>query len=243
MSNIVLIQRPVRISTLLEFNPASVGTLGQDFDLRYNVTLNNLDVEEIGDNYTINTPNDPLVQANTSFQPVFNSSDSNFNGLPTMTADGVNEFMKTADYSTAQSQPNTIAYVFKANATGAFVFYYDGAGFNQRHFFIDADNPWQVGADDALSGQFADTDPHIMIARYNTTNSDWFVDGGTAQNTGNMGSNTLGAFTFAARNAGTNPANVTLARALIWTDLLTDAEVNLAGNGLSSLYNLPWTDI
>jgi len=89
----------------------------------------------------------------------------------------------------------------------------------------------------------ADTNVNILCIRYNGASSDSYINGGTADGSGNIGANDLGGLTLGTRYDGTNPADMKAARVALYDGLLSDANANLVGNALATRYGTTWTDI
>ncbi len=231
----------------LTFTPSDISDLFVHYDSR--------DVEVTGTNVTqLNdqTDNDHnAVQATIANQPSLVATDSDFNGMPSVSFDGVDNVMATAAFSEEQAQPNTYIMVFKAANTFAGTFF-DGIATQKKNtFFIDLQssapiNPWTVQAEGGKAVKSAiasDTNVHIVVLRLNTSSTTGYIDGTTLFNNVDPGDDEITGLTFGSEDDETLHKGFKMPSFLMYNRLLTNPEINFIGNYLSDLYGADWTDI
>lgn len=178
------------------------------------------------------------VQATAADQPFFDTVE------PAIDFDGVSEFLATAAYSGAFTQPVTIFVVAKRNVQGVNESITDNSGIGNFVIQPRTFNTYTVNAGTSLNSSDAtDTNFNIIAVQYNTTNSNIFKNGGPATN-GDVGSNTMEGLTIGSNNGGTtNFLNGSVKFVFVKNTLLTDDEMNQMGNYLADRFSLTWTDI
>ena len=192
------------------------------------------------------TGND-LAQTNNNNRPLFVESDPNFNNRPIVRFDGVSEFMKTAAFSADLVQPSTMFVACRVlDLDSGFKYMVDGIELTKR-YILDvsglAGRPWSPFAGVDMPGDPADLDPHIHAIRFNTTNSDYFLDGGLPSSSGDIGSFDLSGLTIGGIFSGASFTELDLAEFILYDKLLSDDEVNQVGRYLGYRYSNIWTDI
>jgi len=217
--------------------------LVSDWDASYEITLNGSDVSQW-------TPSagdaNLLVQATAADQPLYNSTDADFNGHASIQFDGVTENLATiALLSGNMTQPTTVFVVMKMIVAGITKTVFDGIdGTDRQASIISGFGAFNPFAGASMTGTLAaDTNVNILCIRYNGASSDSYINGGTADGSGNIGANDLGGLTLGTRYDGTNPADMKAARVALYDGLLSDANANLVGNALATRYGTTWTDI
>lgn len=217
---------------------ATIPGLYCDYDLRVGVTLNGSDISAI----SCQQGNENMIQATAADQPLFIATDSDFNNQPSAEFDGVTETM-TSDYASAFEQPNTIFVVGKQAVTGAGQqFFWDGRTSTNRHFFLDNDNPMQMGDNNTdINGANANTNAYIFAGRWALL-ANFYLDG-VLQGSGDTqtGGQSFDGFQLAARNGGAaNFANWKFTRLLFYFRGLNNSELNAIGTELAGIYGQSW---
>lgn len=223
------------------FSPFRVGAPIVLLDAAKDVTLNGADVSNWGDQS--GNGNDPL-QGTAANQPLFNASDSDFNGEPSLSFDGVSEFLQSAGFAGgAISQPNTIFIVYKFGDNVSAQVLYDGIADPGRNSFVISGTQGIIhgGADRDIHTE--DTDPHISLNLFNKASSDSFYDGAQTTPSDTIGVEDMGGLTLAAFNNGTIWSNVKIAYCLIYNSKLSVSAQNYVGNALALRFGTTWTDI
>ena len=231
LTPVTAVSSPIEIQKLISWFKADKG-----------IALNGANVSQWDD--PINQHN--LIQATAADQPLYSSSDSDFNNKPSVTFDGGNEFLQTVAFGTALSQPITTFLVGKLNLVdGQFDFFFDGIHVDNRlSIFAGSGDIWQLSSGSSISGGATDTNGHIFAGQHNGASSNLYVDGGAANASGNSFSDTATGITMAAVYSGASLfANVTIAELIVYEALVSDANTNKIGNYLAAEYNLNWTDI
>ena len=229
------------------FEPSDISNLFVHYDSR--------DIEVTGTNVTqlndLSTNSHNAVQATVADQPSLVASDSDFNGMPSVSFDGTDSVMATAAFSEEQAQPNTYIMVFKAANTFAGTFF-DGIATQKKNtFFIDLQgsapiNPWTVQAEGGKAVKSAiasDTNVHIVVLRLNTSSTTGYIDGTTLFNNVDPGDDEITGLTFGSEDDETLHKGFKMPSFLMYNRLLTNPEINFIGNYLSDLYGADWTDI
>ncbi len=229
------------------FEPSDISNLFVHYDSR--------DIEVTGTNVTqlndLSTNSHNAVQATVADQPSLVASDSDFNGMPSVSFDGTDSVMATAAFSEEQAQPNTYIMVFKAANTFAGTFF-DGIATQKKNtFFVDLQgsapiNPWTVqaeGGKEVKSAIASDTNVHIVALRLNTSSTTGYLDGTTLFNNVDPGDDEITGLTFGSEDDDTLHKAFKMPSFLMYNRLLTDPEINFIGNYLSDLYGTTWTDI
>ncbi len=212
------------------------------YDAAFKV-LNGSDVSELTDQ-TANGKD--LLQTTASKQPLWISSDSNFNNLPSAQGDSV-EWLQTAVYANSPlSSPNTAFMVFKQDATPASnKAIIDSLTVNERHLLQN----FNTGAyrffagSGTLTGGTTDTSAHVMVLIFNGASSLVYKNGGAAIISGDPGPDDTTGLTIMSDKLGANGIAVRFAEFGIHDGLLTDVDINLVGNHLADKYGTTWTDI
>lgn len=227
------------------FSPSDISGLTVWLDAAFK-TLNGSDVSQLND---LSGNGNHLVQATASDQPLWNSSDSNFNNLPSVSFDGINHSLEVATFvGGAITQPNTIFLIGKLDANVGLEFAFDGgnAGTDRHTLYTITSGvkPFAIGAPTELAGN---TDPgltvHILGLQFNTTSSNLYMDGGTVEASGDVGADDMNGIMMGARFSSTFNGEWTIAEILVYNSSLSDADMNLVGNYLASKYLATWTDI
>ena len=188
-----------------------------------------------------------LAQTTNSDRPLFVASDPNFNNKPVIRFDGVSEFMATPAFSADLSQPNTMFVVCRMiDLDSGIKYLVDGIELTKRHLFnvhIDSGRPWSAFAGAELKGSNADTNTHIHAIRFNTTNSGYYLGGGSVDASGDIGSFDLSGLTVGSNFANSNFTNVDVAEIILYDKLVSDSEMNQIGRYLGNRYASPWENI
>lgn len=228
----------INIGTALKggqgFSPFAVGRPIALLDAALGITLNGADVSNWADQ---SGEGNDVLQGTTADQPLWNSSDSDFNGNPSVEFDGVTEDLESAVFAGGDLiQPNTIIGVYKmADVVGTQVMW-DSLTFPKRNAFntVAAQAVLFAAANQNIHTE--DTNPHILMALYNGASSDSWHDGTQSTPAGSVGANVSDGITLGADiNGGTNAA-VKFAYFLIYNKELTAAERNYIGRGFAARF-------
>ena len=223
------------------FNPDNYGTTLAILDAGLGVTLNGSDVSSHADQ---SSEGNDVTQATASKQPLYNSSDSNFNNQPSFTFDGSSEYLSRATLASgAASQPNTVISVYKLANTTGFHAMHDGVGSGNRHNAESDGTNLSLNAGSGAYADSVDTSAHIQLVEYNNTSSKVWIDG-VAGSTVSIGTNALNGLAIGV-NLNLNGAYFAgeIAYTLIYAGLLSTANKNSVGNGLATKLGLSWSDI
>lgn len=182
-----------------------------------------------------------LFQLTASKRPIFTDSDADFNDLPVISFDGVDDLLVTNTFSGgAMSHPNTIFLVARWDTN------------NSRYMMDGIDSANRAGFQEFTSNnslvitilrEYAgvDTDAHIFVIEWNDTASKLLVDGGAAA-AGNAGNHSLTGITLGAKYDGTAPGEITVAELIVYDGLLSFTDQDTIGNELATRYDLTWTN-
>lgn len=224
------------------FSPFAVGSPFLLLDAAIGITLNGADVSDWADQSGVG--ND-AAQGTPGNQPLFNTSDANFNGQPSITFDGVSEWLGRATLiGGAISQPNTIFIVYKfANIVGVHSLF-DGRGASNRHSLTTSGANFFMLAGTSQSIHVPNTDPHILATLFNTTASDSWRDGIQTTPAGTVGTQSLNGLAIGTnQSTGSGFHAGEIAYILAYNAILSDGAKNYIGNGLAGRFGTTWTDI
>lgn len=223
------------------FAPDDISGLVVWYDSQFK-TLNGSNVSALLDQ----GPNsDDITQSTAADQPLWNSSDSDFNNQPSIQGDTVSEFMDISAFTGGDvAQPSTIVTVAKFISVVSFRFMYDSDNNSFRQtMFLDSGGPWGIFAGTTLSGGTGDTSPHIFIAIFNGASSKLYVDGGTAVLSGDAGTQAMRGLTICARNLPANYSDVKMAEKVIYDNEVSASDLNDLGSHYDSKYGITYTNI
>ena len=164
-----------------QFDPFAVGQPVLLFDAAKGITLNGADVSLWADQS--GNGND-VSQGTAADQPLWNASDADFNGQPSIEGDGVSESI-TAVTGLLTAQPNTIFMVYKRISGGGRFF--DTSGTAARQIMY---GNMTIYAGTAQALFVGDTNAHVIAFDWNAASSDAWLDG--VQNTPGGSPGTLG---------------------------------------------------
>lgn len=185
-----------------------------------------------------------ISQATPGDQPLFNASDSNFNNQPSITFDGVSEFLNRSTFTGgALSQPNTIFLLKKVSVSTGTQIYIDGQG-AARHAIFQAGSVYRVFAGaNYISDLATDTNTNIITSLGNGASSNLWKNGVPAGSTGNAGTVSMNGLVVGADITPANFFAGEIAYCLIYNFNLSDTAKNYIGNGLAARFGTTWTDI
>lgn len=227
------------------FSPTDLTTLTAWFRGDLGVTLNGSDVSDWADQSGLFSD---FAQSTASQQPLFNSSNSNFNNRPTLDFDRTTfENMQTGTV-TAISHPFTIFIVVKwASFGGVPDFIHDGTqAANRVQFLTTGGNQKRIAAGTTgITGTAFDTNTHVYLLEFNSTTSAIYVDGGATDASGDIGdTDALVSFTIAGDRLGNqNNGSISIAELVVTSDLPSVSDRNLTGNYMANRYGTTWTNI
>jgi hypothetical protein len=140
-----------------------------------------------------------LDQSTSTNQPVTNSA--TINGLNVIDF-GSNDFLQTAAFTSAITQPITHFVVVKRDSDWGWVF--DGLAVNETDLWMSSQGAWNIGASSNIGVLgYLDTEVHIMRAEFDGVNSALYMDGFPIL-TGNTGSGGMTGLTVGSFYAGTS---------------------------------------
>lgn len=232
----------ISIGTQQAFSPMAITDLIAWYDAAKGITLNGADVSQWDDQS--GNGND-LSQGTAADQPLFNSSDANFNNQPSLTFDGVSEWINRVTFNGGSiSQPNTLFLVYKlADLVGSQISLDGGASGTRNALESIGSNFSMIAGGSSQTVFTSDTNTHVLAALFNQASSIAWIDGTPSPAPATPGSNvmnglSLGAFPIpAAFFAGE------IVEVIIYDKQIFPTELNLAGNFLSSKHGTIWTNI
>lgn len=211
------------------------------FDASKGITLNGADVSQ-WDDQSGNGNN--LIQGTEANQPLFNSSDANFNNQASLTFDGVSErLVRTTFVGGELSQPNTIFLVYKFADTAATYVVLDGK--TTRHLFFSSTTVSTImhgGTNQNIHA--VSTTTHVLVLLFNGASSLAWRDGILSTPAGSPGTSTFNGIVLGANQ----PENLSfmngeISEILVYNKDLSGAEKNIVGNYQANRYGTTWTDI
>ncbi len=226
--------------TSSEFDPGSIAGLILHLDSALGITPNGSDVAQWGD---LTAEGNDLIQNVASQQPVYNSSDADFNNLPSVGFNGQDEFMSTLAFASGSlSQPTTIFMAIKNDSPTPVGNVFAGiTGGKQSYFYSSSKHVMWSGI--SLVGATVDQSLHIIGMQFDGTSGKGFLDGDTATWAGNSGTLVLDGLTLGARWDQVNFTSIRVAKVLIYDSKLINSDMNLVGNALATKYGSSWTDL
>ena len=182
----------VILSTVGSFN------ITQRFD-DFKLGLTGFDPTAIVQATDLSISKNHATQTTEALQPLFDivNRRANFNGAKLLE--------RVAFTNGTISQPNTIAALGKFNVAGASGGkLYDGTTSTQRHLFQQTGaSTWRMHAGVSLDVAGGDTVEHVFMCEFNTTSGQFFIDGGAAEASGNVGTQVLGGISIGGDENGT----------------------------------------
>ncbi len=226
------------------FDPADISDLFAWYDAGKGITLNGSDVSQWDDQS--GNGND-AVQATATRQPLFESSNSDFNDKPAVFFDSDTNSM-VAPFASGTTQPFTVFVVWDADSTGVSNSGRVFANFTSTTpaFLQLQATTVQARAGASLSYTIGSVpySPRISSILYNSTDSEILEDG-VPQVSGDAGAvdfGTAGMVIGNSRNFNRG-RDGSIAELLIYDKELSTSEHNEVGNYLATKYGLTWTDI
>lgn len=225
------------------WSPFAVGQPIAILDAAQGITLNGSNVSGWADQ---SGQGNDATQGTAADQPGWISIDGNFNSQPSVSADGVSEFMESAIFSNGEiAQPNTIFAVMKYESLGGGTpILLDGIDAAKRNamFHGAADFSLYAGTT-VVAVHSRDTNAHVWGTLFNGASTKSWLDG-TEASPATPGANPLSGITlFATVGGGSAYGPAKLAYLLIYNADLSDAAKNYIGNGLATRFGTTWTDI
>lgn len=217
------------------FSPLDISDLIAWFDANVGITLNGADVSLWEDQS--GNGND-LIQGTAADQPVFNASDADFDGKPSV---GIlsGERLRTAAFASALSQPNTIFIVLKKNATNT-GHAYDGIISSSQQSFA-RENQMRGGATLSLSGSIGTAKALLTNIFNGVTSESW--NAGTSMGSGDAGAHTMTGLTLGSRYDGASSVDGQVPEFLIYGKELSVPEHNQVGNYLADKFDFTWVTV
>ncbi len=180
-------------------------------------------------------------QADSTKQPLYIASDTDFNNEPTVQFNGTNEYLRSADFTNDVKQADTIIFAFKSTTTVTGTFF-DGNSVATRNAFA-AGTDYILSSGMVLIGGTGDTDKHIAVIRFSDANTVVYIDGGPAIISGNAGDSPLNGLNFGCNLLESACKAFKLAEFLLYDKSLSDAEINNIGGYLGEKYGITWTAV
>lgn len=144
----------------------------------------------------------PATQGTGSMQPTYNASVPAFNGKATISGDGVDDFLQTANWSGVLAQPFSVFCVGNFSGTGMDM--WDGNDATNSAYFRARSLNYRIHAGTIAQGGTPDTDPHYFLANYVGASSGLLIDGATIISA-DAGSNGIDGLSILANQGGGMP--------------------------------------
>ena len=231
------------------FSPSDISDMKCWWDAALGIALNGANVSEWEDQS--GNGND-IVQTIATDQPLYNVTDSDFNNLPSINFNGIDEGMAFLAFSGGRlSQPLTHVIVLKSNTTATTRSYYMDSGDGNSFRCISREEP--SGNLSMFAGSVQDsgdlrlTSSNVLYFQYDSgsINSGIWRNGVPLITDINCGSNDYEGVSLARR--GSNDSNngaFDVAEILVYEKALTVSEKNDLGNYLQAKYSTAaWTPV
>lgn len=192
---------------------------------------------------TTTVSGDDFAQLSTPAQLSYNLVDADFNSLPSLEANGTNQFISTPVFSGGiLSQPTTVVIVYKIIVKQAYNIIYDSIANPKTNLYNQFSGNF---IQNSLFGSSApDLTPQIAVCINNTSTSLTYVGGGSpVVGPGDAGSNNLSGLRLGSQHTLSVYSNIKWAELRVYTGVKTDEKINTMCNQLATRYALPWADI
>lgn len=183
-----------------------------------------------------------LVAALPLQQPVWNSTDADFNGLPSLTFNG--DFLENVDYG-IYPQPLTLWTIFKLEDLTLSKFYWDGERLANRHScHSTTGNKFNVFAPTSVAGGTMQTSTAIIFTTiYNGASSRFYIDGALIAS-GNMGTNASRGLALGSTYNAASGGHLKFGEVALYGELQSVSDLNTIGALLQAKFNTAaWTTI
>jgi hypothetical protein len=208
------------------------------------ITLNGGTVSAWADQSGTGDSNKNCTQGTAANQPTYNASDAGYNGKPTLSFDGTNDFMVSAVWSVAPTTVGTVLAVCEcassgtriifcfASAGGSGELYANGGGATDLHYY--------QGADISLAGEADITAKHVYQIDRNGASTAYYQDALTALGSGNAGSGALDRVILGSNDpsAPSNPLQGKIAEVISYNRIITTAERSRVMSYLGARYGV-----
>jgi hypothetical protein len=199
------------------FDAQDLGTLYQDSGMTSMVTADGQLVGAWGDK----AKGRNVTQPTGTLQPIYRSSF--INSRPAVEADGVDDHLKVA--LPVLAQPLTIYFVGKVNTTAIQQRWLDGASGSLFQVIVASTGVRRMSAPTNIDAGAASTTPKLHVCVFNTTASEYYVDGVLAAGPTDVGANSITGLTlFATRSTFTNNLSGGLGEFLIYSGAHTASQ-------------------
>ena len=186
--------------------------------------------------------NNNYIQLTESKKPIFTASDSDFNDLPVITFDGVDDKLVTAVLKGGElAQPNTVFLVARWDTVTNGRFMFDGIAAGKVHGYKIGSSNHTLTIDADVQYEAADTDAHIIVLEFNDASSKIIIDGGSSV-THDPGDDPITGFTLGGKWDGSSPGAVTIAEVIFYDSLVSFTDQDIIGAELATRYDLSWTN-
>ena len=155
-----------------------------------------------------------VTQPTGTLQPIYRSSF--INSLPAVESDGVDDHLKVA--APVLAQPLTIYFVGKLNTAALQQRWLDGASGSVFQVMVTATGVRRITAPTNIDAGAASTTAKLHTCIFNTTASEYYVDGVLAAGPADVGTNSITGLTlFATRSTFTNNLSGGIGELLIYS--------------------------
>lgn len=179
-----------------------------------------------------------LEQATAESQPTFEAA--GFNGHPSVLFDGVDDFMQTALYSAALSQPVSVIFMGEYVTTGGTQNVFDGNSTTRHALAHSGTGDWVMNsghnesADDGPDGRAGEG--LCIVAIFDAASSELRVNDGTDLMPADPGSTDRERLTLAANFLGGSTGHIRVVELLIYDRHITPAEITDQQTYFTSTY-------
>lgn len=217
---------PANISDLIVWLDAALGITGADVSLWEDQSGNGNDVSQA-------TPGD---------RPLWNATDANLNNKPSLSFDGVSEFLQRVSYVGGDiPQPNSVLVVYKFDDTAGTKTIFDGKTSRQNLLRGEATALKMFGGVGIETIHTRNTSPHVIAAIFDDGDSDSFRDGIQGTPASTTGSTAMGGLVIGGDVNTANFLNGQIAEMLVYNKRLSGSELNLLGQYLAAKYGITYT--
>lgn len=230
------------------FNPGSVGGLEIDLDFT--------DITQLFQDSGLTTPVtanlDPIggckdksgnarhaTQATSSKRALYKTNQFP-SGASGVEGDNVDDELRTGAFTI--SQPNVVFVAVDSDNAGANENVSDGVT-NRQEVGKTSGSVWLGNAGVSLQFGTVNTNPHVLCIRFNGASSKAWQDGGAGTTGDTSTSGLSGGLIVLNNQAGARPWDGRLARFLLYSGSLSNANIDYVGGGLAALIGTTWTPV
>ena len=182
-------------------------------------------------------------QATGATQPTY-STTGGPGSTPAVVFTGGSQYMASATMT--QAQPITVFIILQTTVTGAVSPFVWGTGGSASMSMALSNGKYSMNAGTALNNTVnADTNWHVWAGIFNTTSSEFWIDGGAAA--AGPATTGSGSFSTQAMDIGTAASNTSIGwkgdvtDLLVYSGALTVGQINTVANCIAGLRGLTWT--